>query len=80
MTHDEFTKAARVPDEDIGLDPPLHIPCARCDGELRFTGFNTQRTIAFLDCQGKCKHSYAVDVLDIQFSMFAGYPPGDHHG
>lgn len=58
---EQFVKYARDPDS-CGFERPPEIPCARCDGDLVFTGLNTTGTAAFLDCNGECRQCYMVSA------------------
>lgn len=53
--------------DNLVFSPPARIPCMRCGGKLEATGFNTQKTLIFLDCRGRCKHCYVIPVDPKEF-------------
>lgn len=58
--HETFVEETRKLEPEVGYEPPLTIPCPRCDGVLAYTGCNHSSTHAFITCQGACKKAYLV--------------------
>lgn len=59
---ERFLFLAREPENPTPFDRPLNIPCPRCDGALAYTSNNMMGTLAFIECQGSCRHAFTVGV------------------
>lgn len=49
-------------DDITPFDPPGHIPCPQCGGDLVATSLNSMNTLVFVDCKGDCKLCFQLPV------------------
>jgi hypothetical protein len=52
--------AVNTAKEAILFDPPVGVPCPRCNGELVYACNNLAETHAFLSCTDGCGYSYII--------------------